>query len=163
MSDTFIGALKTFFMPKKERALVDERDHEAWMIDYERQKAFAKLVNLQFNKLLTGHGVGTTTAHIILKKGERLLCEISGVMLMEARAVRVSNGRYGGVSFRAAKGISVHTGGFGSTSESHEQLRCVDEEGTLSLTNKRIVFSGSLRTAVIPFEKYWSLMGLVYL
>lgn len=80
-------------------------------------------------------------APIILKKKEEIQLALPNVSLLEPRAVRT--GAYGGPSFRVAKGVYFRVGGV--RSESHEELRNIDQ-GTLTLTNKRVVFSGTKRT-----------------
>lgn len=87
-------------------------------------------------------------ASIILKKKEELQLALSNISLLEPRAVRT--GGYGGPSFRVAKGVYFRVGGF--RSESHEELRNIDQ-GTLTLTNKRLVFSGTKRTINIDLGK----------
>jgi hypothetical protein len=95
-------------------------------------------------------------APIIIKKDEELQLTLPSIVLREPRAVRQSSGGYGGPSFRVAKGLYFRVGAFGSTSESHEEMRDIDQ-GTFSLTNKRVVFSGSKRTIEIPLKKIISM------
>lgn len=64
--------------------------------------------------------------------------------LHEPRAVR----NYGGTSVRVAKGVSVRVG----QAESHQEMRHIDS-GTLSLTSKRIIFSGGQRSSNIDLKK----------
>ena len=87
-----------------------------------------------------------------LDKGEGVLCVLSGTTLVEPRAVRTWRGSYGGSSIRIAKGVSIHGGGTAGTSESHEEMRMVDN-GTLTLTNHRLIFVGSKRTLSTPLKK----------
>jgi hypothetical protein len=56
------------------------------------------------------------------------------------------------------KGLSIRSGGFGSTSESHDELRQIDT-GTLVVTNRRIVFVGHQRTVSVDME---TLIGVDY-
>lgn len=93
---------------------------------------------------------------IITKKGEEVKLVLPDISLLEPRAVRVSTGTYGGPSFRVAKGVYFRVGGFRAQSESHEEIRTIDK-GTLSLTNKRLVFSGSKRTSVVDLKKIVSI------
>jgi hypothetical protein len=64
--------------------------------------------------------------------------------LHEPRAVR----QYGGGSVRVAKGTYVHLG----RAESHQEMRHIDS-GVLTLTNKRLVFSGGTRSSNIDLRK----------
>ena len=84
---------------------------------------------------------------ISLEPGEECLFFCANTVLMEPRAIR--SGNYGGASVRVARGISLHTGGFGS--ESHDEFRRVDR-GTFCITNRRVVFSGSMQTRVIKMS-----------
>ncbi|MBR5504090.1 MAG: zinc ribbon domain-containing protein [Methanobrevibacter sp.] len=85
---------------------------------------------------------------LIVKKDERVLLDIPNVSLNEPRAVRVSQGGGVGTSVRVAKGVSVHSGGAGSRSVSHDEIMNVDA-GNLIITNKRLVFTGSKKTVNI--------------
>jgi hypothetical protein len=89
---------------------------------------------------------------LMLNVGEETLCILPNVSLKEPRAIRKSSGSYGGPSIRIAKGVSVRLGTFGSTSESHQEIRMIDK-GILTLTNKRLVFSGELKTIQFEFRK----------
>jgi hypothetical protein len=72
--------------------------------------------------------------------------------LSEPRAVRT--GTYGGPSFRVAKGVYFRVGGF--KSQSHDEIKNIDQ-GIFTLTNIRLVFSGSKRTISIPLSKIISI------
>ena len=91
-------------------------------------------------------------APIILKKKEDLIFALPNTSLWEPRAVRRTTGGYGGPSFRVAKGVYFRVGGFRAQSESHKELRTIDQ-GALTLTNKRLVFSGAKRTINIDLRK----------
>ncbi|HEC82444.1 MAG TPA: hypothetical protein ENI53_00980 [Thermoplasmatales archaeon] len=84
---------------------------------------------------------------IILKKGEELQLFLPDISLLEPRVVRT--GGYGGPSIRVAKGIYFRVGGF--RAESHEELKNIDQ-GTLTLTTKRLVFTGIKRTVNIDLR-----------
>ncbi|KAF5046629.1 hypothetical protein DSECCO2_468820 [anaerobic digester metagenome] len=88
-------------------------------------------------------GVDANT--VPLKRGERAVAVIPGVTLKEPRSVRTTYGGGGGPSFRIAKGVYFRTGGFAARSESHEEIKAIDS-GTLTLTNRRVVFAGKKRT-----------------
>ena len=85
---------------------------------------------------------------ISLKQGEETLMNIPYVILSESRAIRT--GAHMGARVRVAKGASIGGGRF--ESESHDELRVIDT-GTFTLTDRRIVYSGELRTHVIPLRK----------
>ena len=89
---------------------------------------------------------------VILKPDEELLFAFPNVTLKEPRAVRKSSGGYAGPSFRIAKGVSFRMGRFGSTSESHQEIRDIDR-GILTITGERFVFSGNMKTINIDLRK----------
>lgn len=79
----------------------------------------------------------------ILKSKEHLVWGEQS-RLDEPRAVR----HYGGTSLRVAKGVRIHMG----QSESHQEMRQIDN-GYLTLTNKRLIFSGEKRSSNIDLRK----------
>ena len=89
---------------------------------------------------------------ILLKKNEELILSMSNISLSEPRAVRT--GGYGGPSIRVAKGVYFRVGGF--KAQSHDEIKNVDQ-GIITLTTTRIVFSGSKRTVNIPLGKVISI------
>jgi len=89
---------------------------------------------------------------VILKNNEKVYCAISGVILKEPRAVRVTHGGYAGPTVRIAKGVSFHLGSFGSSSQSHQEIKTIDK-GILTLTNQRLIFSGAMKTISISIDK----------
>jgi hypothetical protein len=89
---------------------------------------------------------------VIMKKGEELVFSMPNISLLEARAVR--SGSYGGPSIRVAKGLNIRVGGF--QSQTHEELKVLDQ-GVITLTNKRIVYSGSKKTVNLPLNKIISI------
>ena len=89
--------------------------------------------------------IGSTA--LMLSNGEQALLE-EGTQLIETRAVRNTGG--GGIRFRVMKGVSV--GGFGAQGESHQSYRVIDQ-GKITLTNKKIIFSGSKENRNIPINK----------
>ncbi|MGB9979238.1 zinc-ribbon domain-containing protein [Methanobacterium sp.] len=121
----------------------------------------AKQQDLDINSWLLDASNGNVTftdvnSPVILKNNERALLFLSDVALWESRAVRQTRGAYGGPTFRIAKGISFKVGSFSSHSESHEELRTIDQ-GILTLTNKRLVFTGTKRTNNIDLRKIISI------
>ncbi|MHC1630691.1 MAG: PH domain-containing protein [Methanotrichaceae archaeon] len=89
-----------------------------------------------------------TNVSILLKRGERGLLEMGNITLKEPRSVR--RGAYGGPSFRVCRGVSFRLGGF--QAESHQEIRAIDN-GSLCLTSKRLIFSGSKKNTTIPLKK----------
>ena len=73
---------------------------------------------------------------VILKKNENISIVMNNIHLQEPRAVRQTRAAYGGPTIRVAKGVSFRFGGASAKSESHEEIRVIDQ-GSLILTNKR--------------------------
>jgi hypothetical protein len=89
---------------------------------------------------------------VILKKNENISIVMNNIHLQEPRAVRQTSAAYGGPTIRVAKGVSFRLGGASARSESHEEIRVIDQ-GSLILTNKRLIFIGSKRTTNIDLRK----------
>lgn len=92
------------------------------------------------------------TSPIILKQAEKIYCAIPNVTLKEPRAVRVTHGGYAGPSIWVAKGVSFRLGSFGSSSESHQEIKTIDR-GILTLTDQRLIFSGGMKTISVLLDK----------
>lgn len=117
----------------------------------QRKKDFERWLN-QLKEGNVKVDIKTTDPPVILKKEEKAYIVLPNMSLMESRSVRT--GGYAGPSFRVAKGVSFRLGKFSSSS--HEELKTIDQ-GTFSLTNKRIVFSGSKRSININLNKIISM------
>jgi hypothetical protein len=89
---------------------------------------------------------------IILKTNEEPVIVLPNIELREPHSVRQSFGSYGGPSFRRAKGVNWRIEAFGARSESLEELRLIDE-GILTVTNKRLVFTGTKRIIDISITR----------
>ena len=88
---------------------------------------------------------------IICKKGETVYLTLENISLKEPRSVRTSVGLY-----TRPKRNSWNIGGTLSTSESHEELRIIDN-GTFIVSNKRLVFMGSKRNVNVNLNKIISI------
>lgn len=97
-----------------------------------------------------------TSSGVVIKRGEVAILSLNNVILKEPRAVRVTHGGHAGPRIRVAKGISFGLGTFGAKSESHEEIREIDR-GNLFLTNRRLIFSGTKRSATIRLNKIVSI------
>jgi hypothetical protein len=96
------------------------------------------------------------SSQVILKENEELQMVLPKIRLWESRTVTTSTGGYGGPSFRVAKGVYFRVGAFGAQSQSHEELKEVDQ-GLLTLTNKRLLFTGAKRTSEYNLAKIISI------
>jgi hypothetical protein len=119
-----------------------ETDMEQWMTSLREGKVSLNMIY--------------ANSPVLLKRKEELQVILPNMSLWEPRSVRQSTGGYGGPSFRIAKGVSWRLGAFKAQSESHEELRAIDQ-GIFTLTNKRLIFSGAKRTVDINLNKIISI------
>lgn len=120
---------------------------------YETHEYLPEDISWFADKLFEGKvNLPTKSCPIILKKDEKPIIAIPNIELREPRSVRTSSGTYGGPTFRISKGVSFRLGGANSRSVSHEEIQKVDE-GILTITNKRLVFSGQMKTLNYKLEK----------
>ena len=94
--------------------------------------------------------------NVVLNPGEQFIYAIPDVIFSEPRSVRETSGTYGGPSVRVAKGVTWRMGGFKAKSESHEELRNIDK-GTLTITSKRLIFTGAVKNMSIDLKKIISM------
>lgn len=137
-------------------------DQEQQKIDAKNKAIEIQKIKAQeqtdLNQFLTGlqnGSINITTndpSPVILKKNEHLSMVMNNISLQEPRAVRQTRAAYGGPTIRVAKGVSFRIGGAAARSESHEEIKVIDQ-GSLILTNKRMVFIGSKRTTNIDLKK----------
>jgi hypothetical protein len=91
--------------------------------------------------------------HILVKKGEMVHIECAASLMKEV-AIRQYQGGYSGFSIPLGKtGIRYKVGGSrGHSVEVGTQLNVADS-GVLSVTNKRVVYSGTRKTVDMPYSK----------
>ena len=98
----------------------------------------------------------TRDCPIILKRAEEAVLVLPNITFKEPRAVHTSVGGYAGPTIRIAKGISFRLGGGTSRSVSHDEIKTIDK-GTLTITNKRLIFTGSMKTLNYNLSKILSI------
>jgi hypothetical protein len=119
-----------------------------------------EILEEEFNSLLDkfangGFGDGFDT-DVMLKKGEKLIFEIPEISLCEERSVKMK-GSHQGFSVRIAKGLSYRFGTFeGGTEQEVVEL----DLGTMTLTNKRLIFSGDTKSVEYNLSKIVSIKAL---
>jgi tetratricopeptide (TPR) repeat protein len=130
--------------------MVDQHVKE-FMGVWENQKNIA--INTWLADIRRGQGFPIErNPPIMLKKNESSLFTLDNISLSENRSVRT--GHYSSSRVRVAKGVSIGGGTF--RSQSHEELTEIDN-GTLTLTNQRIVFAGKSHSSDIPLKKIISI------
>ena len=110
-------------------------------------------------------------SNIIAKKGELFYWRCDNVMSRSehthsryvTRRTGQRSGGYAGVSFRVARGVYLHSGAYGGPSSSvsvgeRETWTSVDtdDEGTLWLSNQRLILMGNRREIEIPYKSVTS-------
>ncbi|MCF7834064.1 MAG: hypothetical protein K9L98_01080 [Candidatus Pacebacteria bacterium] len=117
----------------KNKALVDQQQKDEARNLVEKIKLEKKLEPI--------------STSLLLEKDEYAFLK-ENTVLMESKSIRNSVGL--GIGFRVMKG--VHVGGYKGQSESNQELRSV-ESGDLIITNKKLVFRGTMENRVIPLSK----------
>jgi len=116
---------------KEDGGEFKEADSELWLSQLKEGRITAEVIGGE--------------SPIILKRQEQLRAVLPSISLLEPRAVTEGGGLYGGPTIRMGKGLSFRLGGAIGRGESHEELRNIDQ-GVLTLTSQRLVFSGKKRT-----------------
>lgn len=89
-----------------------------------------------------------------LKKGEQAFVAIRGVALVEPRRLPGQwVGRSQGVSFRIAKGVSYRVGASRGTYQQGAEVPTPIDNGTATITNRRVVFQGMKQSREWQFSK----------
>lgn len=86
---------------------------------------------------------------IILDKNEKVYLILPGLQYLEERTSRINYGG-GGAGFRVAKGVTLRIGG--GTAMPVHQLQVVDN-GSLYITDKKVMFAGTNKSVVFPIKK----------
>ena len=98
----------------------------------------------------------TNDCPVILKRGEEPIVVLPNITFKEPRSVRTSYGSYGGPTIRVMKGVSFRLGGASHRSASHDEITTIDR-GTLTITNKRLIYTGSQKTLNYNLSKILSI------
>jgi hypothetical protein len=98
---------------------------------------------------------GTTEgASLQLHDGERVYHVLHGAALIEPRRERGHyEGGYSGFSFRVAKGVRYHVGGTRGTYVQGAEVPTPIDTGTVTITNRRVVFEGSKQAREWDYSK----------
>jgi len=97
---------------------------------------------------------GAADSPVVLKKGERMFLVASGAHLIEPRrGPGHYSGGYQGVSFKVMKGVRYHVGGTRGTFVQGEERPSPIDEGTVTITDQRVVFQGMKQAREWSFAK----------
>ncbi|MCX6830009.1 MAG: hypothetical protein NT002_12130 [candidate division Zixibacteria bacterium] len=115
------------------------------------EHTFGKFMHLKRLTAIRAGNLPVLMADILLKKNEQCHYEIRCELAEEKRRTRYEGGTRG-ISLRVAKGLYYRVGGFKGeriVDTSNE----VSDQGTLYLTNKRIIFVGTKKSVTYPIDK----------
>jgi hypothetical protein len=145
--------LKSKEQKEKELAKKEEEKKELSKIEQEKNIK-QKQKNLIVSAISEGKLPITmeNSTGLLLKKDETINLVLTGVNFLEPRAVRYTQGGGAGASYRVSKKVTLRTGGLAAKSRSVDEIKKIDT-GTLTITNKKIVFSGSIKTITIDLRK----------
>lgn len=104
-------------------------------------------------------GPSTSVAGFLPKKGEAVTLDYQGAVLVEPRRQRGHYvGGYSGFSFKIATGVRYHVGATRGTYQPGAEVATVIDQGTVTMTNQRVVFRGTKQTREWAFAKLvgWS-------
>ena len=117
-------------------------------------------LEISFNNMITKFVSGELgkqlSSNILLKKGENLIFEVPGVSFCEERTVKFK-GNTQGFSVRLMKGVSYR---FGTFQGGVEKKVVPLDNGNFTLTNRRLIFSGSTKSVEYPLNKIVSITPL---
>lgn len=115
-----------------------------------------QLQKLKLYWVLENSDLPIVQTNISLQKGESCFICVPNVNWFELRAVRKSVSYSGySTSFKVAKGFYLRSGSYKPRSYSVDQMTLIDN-GTLYLTNKRIIFTGYKKNSNTKIEKILS-------
>ena len=101
-----------------------------------------------------GEDVGGFAGGVVVKPGERVFLIAEGAALIEPRRLPGHyEGGSSGVSFRIAKGVSYRVGQSRGTYVQGAEVPTPIDNGTVVITDKRVVFSGMKATREWAFTK----------
>lgn len=98
----------------------------------------------------------TIEADIAIQKSEVCYLQIRNVNWYELRSVRQRISYSNSTSFRVAKGFYLRSGSYKPRNYSIDQMTLIDN-GTIYLTNKRIIFTGKKKNSNIRIDKILNL------
>tara|TARA_B100000945_G_scaffold302064_1_gene285379 strand:+ start:414 stop:1100 length:687 start_codon:yes stop_codon:yes gene_type:complete len=130
---------------QKSTILKDQTKQPSTIPDEILEQKFDEVIE----KLSNGYFSKEFESSLMLKKGERLVFDLPGITYCQEKTIKFK-GNHQGFSVRIMKGVSYRFGGFEGGSE--QKVVPIDE-GSLILTNKRFVFSGSSKSIEFPLSK----------
>ncbi|BAV94985.1 hypothetical protein [Ichthyobacterium seriolicida] len=118
------------------------------------------VLEISYNNLIAsfieGKHSSSFNSNVLLKKGEVLIFDIPGISYCEEKSVKIK-GNTRGFSIRLTKGVSYNFGQFeGGVEQKVTQL----DSGILTLTSKRLIFSGRAESIEYSLSKIISLNPL---
>lgn len=147
-----MGLLENRRQAAGERQAAKERQAQAAALAAweERDQQLVQALDLA----LAGGITDQSEIPLQLKKGEQAFLAIRGVALVEPRHLPGQwVGRSQGVSFRVAKGVSYRVGASRGTYQQGAEVPTPIDDGTATITNRRVVFQGMKQSREWLFPK----------
>jgi GRAM domain. len=139
------------YLEPQEEAELNALKEELGLGNEEIAPTCGQLVRLKRLTAIKNGQLPVLDADILLKKGELCHFEVSCDLVEERSRTRYV-GASQGVSFRIAKGLYYRVGGF-KGERVVDTYKQVTDSGTLYITNKRVVFTGTKKNVTYPLNK----------
>ena len=148
--------LKSTTNPKYSKFVGQTLHESKWDLisecDYTEGPEFDRAYDIFLEKIRNGQQIFSGPSNVILKKDEKIIFVAGGIAFSEPRAMRVTNSTYAGSSRRTGKKSSFGVGRGRSVSQSKDVIPHIDD-GTVTITNKRFIFSGSKKNVNVDLKK----------
>lgn len=139
------------YLEPQEEAELNALKEGLGLGDEEIAPTCGQLIRLKRLTAIKNGKLPVLAADILLKKGELCHFEVPCDLVEERNRTRYVGGSQG-VSFRIAKGVYYRVGGF-KGERVVDTYKQVTDSGTLYITNKRVVFTGTKKNVTYPLNK----------
>jgi hypothetical protein len=139
------------YLSPQENSELNTLREQLGLLDSEISHTYGKLIKLKRLTSIKDGKLPSLTTDILLKKGEVCHYEIPSDLIEERSRTKYVGGTQG-VSFRIAKGVYYRVGGF-KGERIVDTFKQITDNGTLYITNKRIIFLGAKKNVTYPLDK----------
>jgi len=150
--DLFAGAVEDRVLTEQEDKMLSQAKEELKLDDGQLQPYLSVLARLRFIREIQEGHLPTITPTILLKRSEIAHFHCMAEFWEERVTQRGYEGGSHGVSIRIAKGVYYRVGAHKGRLVTETGIVKVDQ-GTLVITNQRIVFNGFAKSFSIPMGK----------
>ena len=139
------------YLDSEEEQVLGELKSQLSLSDDDVFHSLYELVRLKRLTALKDGKLPVLEADIVLQKNELCHYEVA-VNLIEEKSRTSYVGGSHGVSVRIMKGVSYHVGGF-KGDRIVDTFNTVTDNGSLYITNKRVIFAGNKKNVTYPVNK----------